>query len=149
MLRRHMLDHKYRYKGNLHETSVYDSLPPALFEFVCMIEHGADIKSQLRFGATTTNLAMSQLLQYNCFAKYKDGTAAHRHSRNRKPISRLHRDVFSCLDKKETPSINVPWPWSQYSIWSSTRHISWHLTRKVSWETTASRQSSLGSLLIR
>ena len=83
ILRRHMLDHKCKYEGNLHETSVYDSLPPALLQFVCMIEHGADIKSQLRFGATTTDLAMAQLLQYNCFAKYKEGAATHRHSRDR------------------------------------------------------------------
>ena len=83
ILRWHMLDHKCKYKGNLHETSVYDSLPPALLQFVCMIEHGADINSQLRFGATTTDLAMAQLLQYNCFAKYKEGAATHRHSRDR------------------------------------------------------------------
>ena len=40
-------------------------------------------KSQLRSGATTTDLAMAQLLQYNCFAKYKEGAATHRHSRDR------------------------------------------------------------------
>ena len=48
-----------------------------------MIEHGADIKSQLRFGTTTTDLAMAHLLQYNCFAKYKEGAATPRHSSDR------------------------------------------------------------------
>ena len=33
-----------------------------LLQFVCMIEHGVDIKSQLRFGASKTVLAMAQLL---------------------------------------------------------------------------------------
>ncbi len=45
--------------------------------------HGADITSQIRFGATTTDLAMAQLLQYNCFAKYKEGATTQRHSRDR------------------------------------------------------------------
>ena len=48
-----------------------------------MIKHGADIKSKIRFGATTTDLAMAQLLQCNCFAKYKEGATTQRHSRDR------------------------------------------------------------------
>ena len=43
------------------------AVPSALFEFVCVIEHGVDIKSQLRFGASKTDSAMVQLLQYNCY----------------------------------------------------------------------------------
>lgn len=83
ILRRHMVEHKCKFEGSLYENSVYDSLPSALLQFICMIEHGADIKSQLRFGATTTDLAMAQLLQYNCFAKYKEGATTQRHSRDR------------------------------------------------------------------
>ncbi|KAI9540767.1 hypothetical protein NQZ68_037698 [Dissostichus eleginoides] len=37
-------------------------------DFVGMVEHGADIKSQLRFGASKTDFAIAQLLQYNCYA---------------------------------------------------------------------------------
>ena len=66
------------------------SLPKSLLQFVCMIENGADTKSQLRFGATTTDLAMAQLLQYNCFAKYKEGAAAQRHSRDRETPFHVH-----------------------------------------------------------
>ncbi|RXN31429.1 hypothetical protein ROHU_004760 [Labeo rohita] len=83
ILRRHMVNHKSKFEGKLYESSVHDSFPPALLQFVCMIEHGADIKSQLKFGATTNDLAMAQLLQYNCFAKCKEGAATQRHSRDR------------------------------------------------------------------
>ncbi len=48
-----------------------------------MVEHGADIKSQLRFGASKTDLTIAQLLQYNCYARYKEGAATHRHSKDR------------------------------------------------------------------
>ena len=83
ILRRHMVDHKSRLEGTLDDKSVYDSMPAALLQFVGMIEHGADIKSQLRFGTTASDLAMAQLLQYNCFAKYKEGAVTQRHSRDR------------------------------------------------------------------
>ena len=36
--------------------------PTITIEFVCMIEHGVVIKSQLRFGASKTDSAMAQLL---------------------------------------------------------------------------------------
>lgn len=78
ILRKHMVEDKCKFQGNLSENSVYDSLPSALLQFVCIIEHGADIKSQIRFGATTTDLAMAQLLY-----KYKEGAATQRHSRDR------------------------------------------------------------------
>ncbi|CAC5389469.1 unnamed protein product [Mytilus coruscus] len=52
-------------------------------EFVCMIEHGTDIKSQLRFGASKIDLTMAHLLQYNCYAKYREGAATHIHSKDR------------------------------------------------------------------
>ena len=48
-----------------------------------MIEHGADIKSQLRFGVSTTDLAMAQLLQYNCYGRYRNEKATQRHSKDR------------------------------------------------------------------
>ncbi len=83
ILRRHMVEHKCKFEGSLYENSMYDSLPSALLQFVCMIEHEADIKSQIRFDATTTDLAMAQLLQYNCFAKYKEGATTQRYAIDR------------------------------------------------------------------
>ncbi|XP_033643377.1 uncharacterized protein LOC117303320 [Asterias rubens] len=74
ILRRQMLDHKSKFDGTFHETCIEESMPPTLLQFVAMIEYGADIKSQLRFGASKTDLAMAQLLQYNCYARYITGT---------------------------------------------------------------------------
>ena len=66
ILRWHMIDHEFKFDGWFHEGCVEDAIPLSLLEFVCMIEHGVDIKSQLRFGASKTDSAMAQFLQYNC-----------------------------------------------------------------------------------
>eukprot|EP00058_Branchiostoma_floridae_P021206 XP_002606696.1 hypothetical protein BRAFLDRAFT_72537 [Branchiostoma floridae] len=82
ILRRHMLDHKFSFEGTFHE-GIENAIPPSLLQFVGMIEHGADIKSQLRFGASKSDLAIAQLLQYNCYTRYKEGASTHRHSKDR------------------------------------------------------------------
>ncbi|KAJ8379036.1 hypothetical protein AAFF_G00232050 [Aldrovandia affinis] len=69
ILRRHMLDHKSTFDGTFHELCIEQAIPLTLLQFVAMLEHGADIKSQLRFGASKTDLAIAQLLQYNCYAR--------------------------------------------------------------------------------
>ena len=56
ILRRRMIDHKSSFCGTFHDNCVEDSIPSVLLQFVSMIEHGADIKSQLRFGASKTDL---------------------------------------------------------------------------------------------
>jgi len=61
---------------------VSKAIPPALLQFVCMIEYRADMKSQLTFGASKMDLAVVQLLQYNCYAKSKEGAVTHRHSKD-------------------------------------------------------------------
>ena len=73
-----MLEHKVPFQGSFNENCIEDSLPSILLQFVCMMEHGADIKSQLMFGASKTDLAMAQLLQYNCYTKYKEGAKTFR-----------------------------------------------------------------------
>ena len=83
ILRRHILDHQSRFDGTFPEGCVKDAIPPILLQFVGMVEHGADIKSQLRFGASKSDQAISQLLQYNCYSRYKEGAATHRHSKDR------------------------------------------------------------------
>ena len=83
VLRRHMLDHKSIFDGTFQEGGFQAAIPPTLLQFVGMIEHGADIKSQLRLGASKSDLAMAQLLQYNCYARYKEGAATHRHTKER------------------------------------------------------------------
>ena len=59
ILRRHMLDHKSTFDGTFHEGCIEQAIPPSLLQFVGMVEHGADIKSQLRFGASKTDLAIA------------------------------------------------------------------------------------------
>lgn len=57
---------------------------PAFFSLWEWLNMGPDIKSQLRFGASKTDLTIAQLLQYNCYARYKEEAATHRHSKYRK-----------------------------------------------------------------
>jgi len=83
ILRSQMLNHKSKFNGNFNEQCIDDSVPPMLQQFVSMIEHGADIKSQLRFGASKTDLAMAQLLQYNCYGRCRNEKATQRHSKDR------------------------------------------------------------------
>ena len=71
ILRQRMIDHKSVFAGTFDDNCVEDSIPPVLFQFVSMLEHGTDIKSQLQFGASKTDFALSQLLQCNCYANIK------------------------------------------------------------------------------
>ena len=84
ILRRQMINQEFAFGGRFYDGCVEDSLPPALLEFICMIEHGVDIQSQLRFGASKTDLATAQLLQYKCYARYREGAKTFRHSKERK-----------------------------------------------------------------
>ena len=75
-----MLDHTSKFDGTFHDGCIEEAISSSLVQFVGMIEHGADIKSQLRFDVSKTDLVIAQLLRYNCYAKYKEGAATHRHS---------------------------------------------------------------------
>ncbi|KAK4304447.1 hypothetical protein Pmani_023602 [Petrolisthes manimaculis] len=102
ILRQRMIDHKSVFAGTFDDNCVEDSVPQVLLQFVSMIEHGADIKSQLRFGASKTDFALSQLLQYNCYSKYQDGGKLLRHSKDHEtpfPIF-LGLSVYSKTRKK-------------------------------------------------
>ncbi len=72
-----MLDHKIH---NMESTE--ESVQSSLLQFVVMVEHAADIKYQLRFGAYKTEIAMAQLLQYNCYARFKEDARTHRHPKD-------------------------------------------------------------------
>lgn len=45
VIRNHMLDHTSIFNGNLQERC--DELVASVLQFVCMTEHGTDVKSQL------------------------------------------------------------------------------------------------------
>ena len=54
------------------QKSIEESTTSLLEQFVCMIDLDADVKFQLRFSASKIDVAMAQLLQYNCSTKYRD-----------------------------------------------------------------------------
>ena len=81
ILRRHMLDHTSKFDGTFHDGCIEEAFPTSLLQFVGTI--GADIKSQLIYGVSKTDLVIAQLLQYNSYAKCKEGAATHRHSTHR------------------------------------------------------------------
>ena len=67
-----------------------------------MIEHGVDIKSQLRFGASKTDSAMAQLQQCNCYSRCKEGASTYRYSKERETtfLLLLARCVCLCENMK-------------------------------------------------
>lgn len=83
ILRKKILEHQSKFDGTFGEGCIKYAIPPSLLQFISTVEHGADIKSQLRFGSSKSDLAIAQLLQYNCFAKEKEGATVHRHSKDR------------------------------------------------------------------
>ena len=83
ILHREMLGHKPKSDVTFHNGCIEEAIPPSLREFVCIIEHGANIKSQLTRSASQSDLSLLQCLQYNCLAKFeegdKEGAKVHRH----------------------------------------------------------------------
>ena len=84
LIRRDMLNNsRPPFTNAFLDGCLQQSVPPSLVAFVGMLEHGADIKSQLQQGSSKSDIAISQLLQYNCFANYTEETNTHRHSNER------------------------------------------------------------------
>ena len=94
LIRRDMLNNsRPPFTNAFIDGCLQQSVPSSLVAFVGMIEHGADIMSQLQQGSSKSDLAISQLPQYNCFANYKEGTNTHRHSNERE----THFSVYLAL----------------------------------------------------
>ena len=55
------------------------SVPPFLIELVSMIEHGPDIQSQIEKEATRPDLAVAQIIQYNCHQTHRKRANAIKH----------------------------------------------------------------------
>ena len=83
ILRKEMLQHKTRFNSELKDGFGEEAVPPALLQFVCSIEHGVDIKAHLAYGTAKSDLAIAQLLQFNCHSKQREGSTTHRHSKDR------------------------------------------------------------------
>ena len=82
-MRKHILDHQSKFDGTFCEGCTKDAVPASLLQFIGMVEHGADIKSQLGFGSSKSDQAIAQLLHYSCFSKQKEQATTHRHSKDR------------------------------------------------------------------
>lgn len=50
------------FDGKFSKVYVEDVVPSALLQSVCIIEHGVDIESQLRFGPWKTDQAMGKFV---------------------------------------------------------------------------------------
>lgn len=83
ILRQYILDKKTKFTGHFEKSGIEEYIPNAVLHFISMVEHGTDIESQANYGASKTDYAISQLLQYNCFARQKEDAAHHRHSKER------------------------------------------------------------------
>lgn len=66
ILRKQMLEHEIEYDGTLTAGTRRESVPPSLLEFVSVLQSGGDIKSQLKYGTSSTDLALAQLLHFSC-----------------------------------------------------------------------------------
>ena len=63
ILRKEILDHKSRFDGTFHEGCIKDAIPPTLLQFIGMVEHGTNIKSQLRFGSSKSGYCAAVAVQ--------------------------------------------------------------------------------------
>ena len=84
-----MIGHEFIFDGQFIKGCAEDAILPSLLEFICMIEHNVGIILQLRVSASKTNSAMAQLLQYNCYSRYKEGASTYRHSKERRTLFTL------------------------------------------------------------
>ena len=123
ILRKHMLAHEWKFDGRFHVDSVENSIPPTPQQFVCLVEHGVGIKSQIEFGSSKTDLAVAQLLQYNCYT-HKANISTFRHSKNRETPFPIFMGLSLYGENSKTRSCGiVTWTWSQHSVRQGASNI--------------------------
>ncbi|CAE1256527.1 unnamed protein product [Acanthosepion pharaonis] len=83
ILRKEMLQYKTKFSSELKDGFGEKAIPPALFQFVCSIEHGVVIKSHLTHGIAKSDLAIAHFLQFNCYSKRREGLTTQIHSKDR------------------------------------------------------------------
>ena len=103
IIRKEMLAHKNKFSREFQEGIGEEAVPQALLQFVCSIEHGVDIKSHLNHGVMQSDVATAQLLQYNCFSKYTEGSKSLRHAKDRETPFAVYvgMKVFAKTRKRE------------------------------------------------
>ena len=100
ILRRQILECKASFEGSFEDSYMNSCTPPMLLNFV---SHGTDIKSHMDVGASKPDVALAQLIQFNCFAKYNTTAMYQRHSKDREPAFPVFMglSVHSKTRKKE------------------------------------------------
>ena len=72
-----------KFEGSFEKNCMETSVPELLIELVSMIAHSPDIVSQIETETTKSDLAISQLLQYNCHqSPKKRNTMLQKHSKS-------------------------------------------------------------------
>lgn len=69
LMRTQIKEHKTKFSGLFSADNIQSSVPKALPELVCMIEHGPAIHSQLDNKMTKSDLAIAQLIMCNKHSK--------------------------------------------------------------------------------
>ena len=84
LVRKDILERSTNFDGHFEDNCQETSVPPSLIELVSMIEHGPDIQSQIENEATSSDLAISQIIQYNCHqSKKRRASTIKYHSKDR------------------------------------------------------------------
>ena len=98
-----MLAHKTKFSQDLQEGFGEEAVPQALLQFICSIEYGVDITSHLNHGVVQSDVAIAQLLQYNCYSKYTEGSKYLRHAKHRETPFPIYvgMKVFAKTRKRE------------------------------------------------
>ena len=71
LVRKDILERSTNFDGHFEDNCQETSVPPSLIELVSMIEHDPDIQSQIENEAISSDLAISQIIQYNCHQSKK------------------------------------------------------------------------------
>ena len=101
-----MLETKSEFSGSLSRETQKDSVPPSLLEFVSVLEHGGDIKTQLDHGTSQTDLSLAQLLQFNCHKAHKGSTSC-MHSKSREPRFAVYNGLLLFAKTRKRQLIDI------------------------------------------
>ena len=81
IIRSDILERSMKFEGSFEENCMETSVPQSLIGLVSMIEHSPDIETQIETEANKSDLAISQVLQYNCHqSPKKRNTMLQKHS---------------------------------------------------------------------
>uniref|UniRef100_A0A0L8FV64 Uncharacterized protein n=1 Tax=Octopus bimaculoides TaxID=37653 RepID=A0A0L8FV64_OCTBM len=103
ILRKKILQCSSSFDGKFDSQYLNSSVPPELQHFVTCLAQRAGIKAQIESGVSKIDVAMGQLLQFNCCSKKKLTATSYRHSNKREPplFVYLGLSLYSRTQKKQ------------------------------------------------